>query len=84
MADIAEPGLPVPGRGTLGELLAAVDRALLARGDADGWAALRRRGMGEDFGWEEPAAAYEALYAELRPRSDRSADRAASDTRPRR
>jgi 2-amino-4-hydroxy-6-hydroxymethyldihydropteridine diphosphokinase len=27
LADIAEPGLPVPGRGTLGELLAAVDRA---------------------------------------------------------
>jgi starch synthase len=43
-------------------LLWAVDKALAAYGQPDGWTALMRRAMAQDFSWERPARAYVELY----------------------
>jgi starch synthase len=50
------------------ELLAAVDRALAAFRDQAGWRRLMRNGMACEFGWEQPAREYAALYAEAAAR----------------
>jgi starch synthase len=62
-----------PGRGTgfkfraysSDALLQAIDRALEAYRDPEGWAEMVRRGMAQDFSWDRSAASYEALYQRL-------------------
>jgi starch synthase len=49
-------------------LLAAVRRALAARGDARRWRAIQRAGMARDFSWAEPARRYADLYLRLASR----------------
>lgn len=44
------------------EFLAAIDRALRAFEDRDGWQRLMRNGMEKDYSWTGPAAEYAALY----------------------
>jgi starch synthase len=46
------------------ELLAAIDRALAAFADRRGWRRLMRNGMARDYGWEQPAREYAAVYEE--------------------
>jgi starch synthase len=43
----------------------AIDRALTAYGDRDGWAVRMRRGMAKDFSWAASAAQYSELYRRL-------------------
>ena len=43
-------------------LIWALDQALAARQDAEGWKRLMRNGMEKDFSWERSARAYEAVY----------------------
>jgi starch synthase len=47
-------------------LLAALRTAALAFADRTAWEALMRRGMQQDFSWGRSAAAYSALYRELK------------------
>ena len=54
---------------TASALGAALDRVLALWRDPPGWAAVRRRGMGEDFGWEPSARRYVELYRALRPQA---------------
>lgn len=49
-----------------GALMSAIERALQAYGDENGWTALRRRAMSVDFSWERSADAYSGLYRQLR------------------
>ncbi len=49
-------------------LMAAVDRALAAFPDKQGWRQLMRNGMARHYGWEKPAKEYEAVYAEAAAR----------------
>ena len=45
-------------------LLEAASRAVVAYADGARWRTLALRGMAEDFSWERPARAYEAVYRE--------------------
>ena len=45
-------------------LLDAIDRAVAAFQDKEGWRRLMLNGMAEDFSWEKPAREYAAVYAE--------------------
>ncbi|MBA3945897.1 MAG: glycogen synthase [Herpetosiphonaceae bacterium] len=47
-------------------LQATLNRALMAFKDQDSWAALRERGMREDFSWNTSAAIYSELYERAR------------------
>jgi starch synthase len=47
------------------ELLAAIDRALKAFPDKNGWRRLMRNGMEQNYGWERPAREYAAVYEEV-------------------
>jgi starch synthase len=57
-------GFKFAGQGADG-LLAAIDRALAAFPDKDGWKRLMRNGMAQDYSWEQPAREYEAVYEEV-------------------
>lgn len=46
-------------------LLAAIDRALTAFRDKEGWKRLMRNGMGQDYGWAGPAREYAGVYEEV-------------------
>jgi len=43
----------------------ALRRLVRLHADRRQWAVIRARGMKADFGWDRPAAAYAALYAQL-------------------
>src|ERR1035437_3349008 len=45
-------------------LMAAIERALDAYQDKDGWKQLMRNGMACNYSWEQPAREYAALYEE--------------------
>ena len=47
------------------DLLAAIDRALAAFADKDGWKRLMLNGMARDYSWEQPAREYAAVYEEV-------------------
>ena len=49
-------------------LLGAIDRALLAFRYKETWKRLMRNGMAKDFGWQQPAREYAALYEEVAKR----------------
>jgi starch synthase len=49
-------------------LLEAIDRALIAFEDREGWQKLMRNGMAQDYGWEKPALEYAAVYEEAAKR----------------
>jgi starch synthase len=46
-------------------LMAAIDRALTAFQDKEGWTRLMRNGMARDYSWEQPAREYAAVYEEV-------------------
>jgi starch synthase len=46
------------------DLLAAVDRALAAFRDKEGWTQLMRNGMARNYSWRQPAREYAAVYEE--------------------
>lgn len=46
------------------DLLAAIDRALLAFHDKEGWTRLMRNGMSQNYSWRQPAREYAAVYEE--------------------
>ena len=46
-------------------LLAAIDRALAAFKDKEGWTKLMRNGMARDYGWQKPAREYAEIYEEV-------------------
>jgi starch synthase len=46
-------------------LLGAIDRALQAFQDKEGWRRLMRNGMAQDYSWEQPAREYAAVYEEV-------------------
>ena len=46
------------------DLLAAIDRALSAFSDKEGWAQLMRNGMARNYSWRQPAREYAAVYEE--------------------
>ena len=46
-------------------LLAAIDRALAAFEDKQGWKKLMRNGMAQDYGWEGPTKEYSDVYEEV-------------------
>jgi starch synthase len=50
------------------DLLAAIDRALTVFPNKGDWAQLMRNGMVQDYGWEQPARAYAAVYEEVAQR----------------
>jgi starch synthase len=45
-------------------LLEAIDRALAAFQDKDGWRKLMRNGMARNYSWEQPAREYAEVYEE--------------------
>lgn len=47
------------------ELLGAIDRALDAWPDKELWRTLQRHGMAQNFGWENAAREYAAIYKQL-------------------
>ena len=47
------------------DLLAAIDRALAAFQEKDGWRTLMRNGMVKDYSWEHPAREYVEVYEEV-------------------
>lgn len=47
------------------DLLAAIDRALTAFLDKEGWQKLMRNGMAKDYSWEHPAKEYVQVYEEV-------------------
>ena len=57
-------GFKFEGLRALG-LLEAIDRALAAFEDQDGWKKLMRNGMAQDYGWEKPAREYSDIYEEV-------------------
>ena len=57
-------GFKFKGYSPLG-LLAALDRALMAFEDKEGWKKLMLNGMAQDYGWEKPAREYAAVYDEV-------------------
>jgi starch synthase len=42
----------------------AIDRALAAFEDKEGWKKLMLNGMARDYSWEQPAREYTAVYEE--------------------
>jgi starch synthase len=46
-------------------LLEAIDRALAAFQDKQGWTRLMRNGMACNYSWEQPAREYAAVYEEV-------------------
>jgi starch synthase len=46
-------------------LLGAIDRALEAFQNKEGWTQLMRNGMARNYGWDEPAKEYAEVYAEV-------------------
>jgi starch synthase len=56
-------GFKFEGLGT-DALLAAIDRALAAFEDKQGWRQLMLNGMARNYGWEQPAREYAAAYEE--------------------
>lgn len=51
------------------EMVRCVERALALYRQPAAWRKIQRRAMAQDFGWEEPARRYLALYRGLAPRS---------------
>ena len=49
-------------------LLASIDRALLTFQYKEAWKRLMRNGMAKDYGWQQPAREYAALYEEVAQR----------------
>jgi starch synthase len=49
-------------------LLAAIERALAAFKDKDGWKLLMLNGMARNYSWEQPAREYAAIYEEVAKR----------------
>lgn len=47
------------------DLLGAIDRALAAFQDQDGWKKLMRNGMAKDYSWQHPAREYVEVYEEV-------------------
>ncbi len=47
------------------DLLAAIDRALAAFKDQDGWTKLMRNGMARNYAWSGPAREYAEVYKEV-------------------
>ncbi len=47
------------------DLLAAIDRALAAFKDKEGWVHLMRNGMACNYSWEQPAREYAEVYEEV-------------------
>ena len=47
------------------DLLEAIDRALAAFEDKEGWKKLMRNGMVRNYSWEQPAREYAAVYEEV-------------------
>ncbi|MGD0859546.1 MAG: glycogen synthase GlgA [Terracidiphilus sp.] len=47
------------------DLLEAIDRALAAFEDKEGWKKLMRNGMARNYSWEQPAREYAAVYEEV-------------------
>jgi starch synthase len=47
------------------KLLDAIDRAIAAFQDKDGWHRLMLNGMAEDFSWKKPAREYAAVYTDV-------------------
>ena len=47
------------------DLWAAIERALAAFEDKKGWKRLMLNGMAQDYGWEQPAREYAAVYEEV-------------------
>jgi starch synthase len=76
LADTVEPFDPLTGRGTgfrfdrfeSAELVATLRHALALWRQPALWRQIQENGMGRDFSWGEPAAAYEEVYAEARAR----------------
>ena len=74
LVDTVEPWNPAAGTGTGFRfdaadgtaLIWALDQALAARQDAEGWKRLMRNGMEKDFSWERSARAYEDVYRRAR------------------
>jgi starch synthase len=56
-------GFKFKGKGS-GALLAAIERALEAFADKEGWKRLMLNGMAQNYSWEEPARQYAAVYEE--------------------
>jgi starch synthase len=50
------------------DLLAAIDRALSAFRDKEGWTQLMRNGMARNYSWRQPAREYAAVYEEASKR----------------
>lgn len=50
------------------DLLAAIDRAIAAFRDKEGWMQLMRNGMLRNYSWRQPARAYSAVYEEAAKR----------------
>jgi starch synthase len=46
-------------------MLGAIDRALEAFQDKDGWTQLMRNGMAKHYGWDGPAKEYAEVYEEV-------------------
>ncbi len=47
---------------TVDAIMVAVERALAVRADAARWTGLMKRGMAQDFSWENSAGEYRSLY----------------------
>jgi starch synthase len=47
------------------DLMGAIDRALTAFQDKEGWQKLMRNGMAKDYAWEHPAKEYVEVYEEV-------------------
>jgi len=77
--DTIEEWNPEQGSGTgfkfsslsAGALLGAIERALTAFEDREGWARLMRNGMARNYCWEAPARQYAAVYDEAARRRGR-------------
>jgi starch synthase len=77
LADTVQPWNPVSGEGTGFSFdhftpegfRWALDTALRAWADRDGWTKLMRNGMAQDFSWGKQVKEYEALYQRLTGRS---------------
>jgi starch synthase len=52
------------------DLLDAIDRALAAFEDQEGWKKLMLNGMARNYSWEQPAREYAAVYEEVARRLD--------------
>ena len=59
-------------------LLAAIDRALTAFRDKNGWTKLMRNGMARNYGWAGPAKKYAAIYDEVARRRAKSLTQSAT------